>query len=384
MKSILKLIKLEFSFLKFSILIIGIILILFSGAFLSVVSVSIDIPLGMYEYMDVKNEYLVYAVNNVKLNEASNYATGSTYGGKNGITSKTTITAANGNTFNIPEISFELESFGDVYQGAIFTRNTDFLTMKSCLIEGEIPSQIGDVLISDFFASQLKISSGDIITFNNNTDCIFTISGIYDQKEYISIYKMQKKLPVMTYYLIMEEDTELDILYCEYTSSKEMADNINRLKAKGINPTILQIAAAQIETIKLAETFFIAIALVLGIMVFFVLYSLIATFYRQRKKQICRLKLIGATNGKIASIYCIIASLLVIISVLIGSLLSLAFNGYFMNLCTLIFKNTFTSHFYFTVPLYLLISMIVFIVLLYLIYQHKIAKAQLAQEVKDE
>ena len=144
---------------------------------------------------------------------------------------------------------------------------------------------------------------------------------------------------------------------------------------------------AQVENIAIAQAFFFAVTFVLGILVLFILYSLIAIFYRQRKGQICRLKLLGATSHTVAAIYCSIAVLLVAVAVILGTLFSLAFNVYFIDLCGRLFKQfsaSFVSRFRPTVPFSVLIALSAFTVLLFFRVNHKIRNAAIAQEVRHE
>lgn len=381
MRSILKLIKLEVVFLKTSIILIGLILVLFTGALLSVVSVRIDVPDGMYDTITDKSTTMFLVVKNVTLSDAEGFGGDLVYGEVKGITSEVTAVADNGAKMNF--LSSSYSSFGAFYnetRGIIVSENTDFSYFDKFFIDGNYPSAPGEMLISNYMMSQMGVDIGSEISFGENT---FSVKGVFDSSAY-DVPKEGAHLPLVSFYVVMDGNVIIEEAFVDHGDARDLRATAERLEAMGYSPEVLEAIAANISNIDLAEAFFMAMAIVLAIMVFFILYSLIATFYRQRRQQICRLKLLGATTGKIAGVYCLIAGLLIIIAVGIGSALSIAFNVYFMNLCSMLFDSTFVPHFHIAVPLVLLVAMGLFMLLLYVSYQRKIADAEIAQEVKHE
>ena len=381
MKALLKLIRLEISFLRTSIITIGLILILFTGALLSVISVRIDVPNGMYEMLD-RHTYIMYTISDVPLAEASAISDDVVYGAIEGITTGVTVQAGNGRSVNIIPTTIEpWAPFSSNTRGIILQENADFSTLQQDLVDGQFPTKAGEALISVWLKGQLKASVGDTLQFGDNS---FVVTGVAECNNYEKISE-GVRLPHVSYYLIMDGDTVLDEAFVDFANTREMRASFDKVSAEGkYSVEMLPGYTGYFDNIDLIETFFMAMTYVLSIMIFFILYSLIATFYRQRQVQICRLKLLGASNGKIAFVYCIIAIGLVLIAITVGVGLSIVFNNYFMNLCTRLFDSSFTPHFYAAVPTILLVSMLAFVTLLYGVYQHKIKNRQVAQEVKRE
>ncbi|MCH5163589.1 MAG: ABC transporter permease [Clostridiales bacterium] len=380
MKSIIKLIKLEIGFLKSSIIAIGLILTLFTSALLSVISVCIDVPLGMYNVLD-NNEYVMYTMRDISLGEAASLGSDLVYGGIVGLTTDVTVTSETGDSiYYVASEILSTHPFTTEKRGIIMRAGSDFSTLEQDLIDGRFPTEVGEVLISIWCNENSNATIGSTLMVGEMS---FTVTGIVDSSDY-ELIKEGARLPHVSFYLVMADNTVLDEAFFDFAGSQNMRKNAESLTEQGYSLEMFTSFTAFYNNIDLAETFFMAMSIVLGIMVFFILYSLMATFYRQRQVQICRLKLLGASNAKIAALYCLMAGLLVVLAVVIGSVLSIAFNLYFTNLCTSLFGGTFTSHFYLGIPALLFAAMIVFIVLLYLGYQHKIANAQIAQEVKHE
>lgn len=380
MKSIIKLIKLEVGFLRSSIIIIGLILILFTGALLSVVSVCLDVPLGMYDILD-HNEFVMFTMNDMTLGEAASLGDELVYGGVEGLTTGVTVTCETGKSvYYISTQETKANPFVTDTRGIILQAGTDFSTLEDDLLEGRFPSEAGEALISSWCVEQINATVGSTLMVGEQS---FNVTGIVDSIGY-AVIKEGARLPHVSFYLIMSDDTMLDDVFFDYENSQNMRSVAESLMAQGYSAKILPSIQVFINNIDLAETFFMAMSIVLSIMVFFILYSLMATFYRQRQVQICRLKLLGASNARIAVLYCLMAGMLVVVAVVVGVVLSMAFNLYFMNLCTTLFEASFNSHFYLGIPALLFVAMMAFIVLLYLGYQRKIANAQIAQEVKHE
>ncbi len=284
MKTIFKIIFMEIKFLISSIILIGVILILFSGAFLSVLSVRIDVPRGMYTDIDRDVPEMSCLIHNVTLGQIKEQAD-LAYGGVSGITYAVTLVGNKNKTHQIlPTESSKYTFFSNRTRGIIVGENTDFSLFENipdCL-NGKTPKTIGEVLISKNLASMLALSLNDKLKIADNE---FTIVGIYDANKYV--YEFEKlALPKLSYYLVMSDDTLLDDGYLAFDKALDLKNCMRMLEKNGYKTTVLDVIDMRFNNITLAESFFMSIAFVLAIVTFFVQYALIATFFRQRKSQI--------------------------------------------------------------------------------------------------
>lgn len=386
MKGILKIILKETAFLKNTIIMVGLILILFSGAFLSVLSVRIDVPNGMYKQIDNEDIKIGCMIKNVTIKDARNECD-LLYGGITGITTDLTLNGYQNKkqVINKTEMTYK-DFFSTRTRGIIIGENTDFQLLQEAakqdesILRGNLPKLAYEVLISNYIAQKLALNVNDNLVINNLN---FKIVGIYDSAKYFELYK-ETNLPAVSYFLVMPDDTILEEAYLNFTSSKQLQLSMKNFNRKGYNPIAVEAMTKRLEIINLARAFFMSVAIVLAIVTFFVQYSLIATFFRQRKAQICRLKLLGATDGKIARVYCFIAFMITILAVTIGAFLSLLFNKYFINLCNELFEYEFISHFRAGISLITGAILIFFTLLIYRHSVRKISKFNIIEVIKHE
>ena len=395
MKRILRLIALEASFLKRTITLIGIILIAFVAALLSVISVLIDVPDGMYSGLDEYANIFVCSVDGVSTAFSADCGGTPLYGKKIGLTEYATLTGATASlNTNPPPMSgkedekeesdsgFSLKRSGCAVNlneaEALFSLYNEALNKNVLLgsAEARWPSTAGEIVLSSDIALFLGLRVGETLTIGpdlthadpeepeapdleNLPTYAFTVVGTYDPNKIVDTIKqlpLECVLPYADFYLALDPEMTVSSLTFSFPDTKTLHDTYRRLEASGYGVELSALAERQFNNIALAAAFFGAVSGVLGAMVLFILYSLIAIFYRQRKQQICRLKLLGATSGTVAWIYCSIAVLLVVISVAIGTAFSMLFNVYFMNLCAQLFdkfSSNFVSHFRPIIPFWL-------------------------------
>ena len=128
---------------------------------------------------------------------------------------------------------------------------------------------------------------------------------------------------------------------------------------------------------------FTAVDVVLTIVIIISLYSLVSILFRQRKTQICRLKILGASDNVIAGIYCGTVIFLMLAVVLLATAIGIAFNYYFMGLCAVMLQYNFVSHFNVYAPF---VAFAVFCLVTYLIWLvvNRRTKNKLASEIRYE
>ncbi len=414
MRTVLHLIRTEAWFLRKTILVIGIILIAFVAALLSVISVFLDVPDGMYEGLNEYNDLFTLTVMN---SEEKPLAGGTPFGGRlNGISRYTILTGSASyatNPHNAPSKD-EDEEEGEKTDVAIAITLSGFAVLPSraeetfALYEDTtkdfaFPKHVGELAINKDVAKLAGVEIGDTITLSPDSffdseemDLSKVKAQTYTVVGYVNttrITTLNAKnagavyLPSCHFYFCPEEGTVYDELLYVFDNAKTLHARYLDIVRSGKEAKMATVVADQVENIAIAQAFFLAVSFVLGLMVLFILYSLIAIFFRQRKKMICRLKLLGARGRTVAGVYCLIAICLVVAAVVFGAMFSMAFNVYFINLCGQLFRTfsaNFVSHFRPIVPATVLAGLILFTILLYFHVNRKIKDATVAQEVRHE
>ncbi len=412
----LKLTRLELQFLWRTIVLIGLILTAFVSALLSVISVLLDVPEGMHAGRDEYYKVFTVSVRDFDPADASSFGGTPRYAYIDGITRYSVMTGTNGAQMHTnPPKSEEPLNPGEETEalvGLTFTGLSVFEDQAEDLFslyggalakDSRFPSAPGEIAINTTVARMVGVTKlGQTITFSPDLDYketkvdltkvkpeSFTVVGFINQNV---IHSVNNKLyggaplPACYYYVITQSDNPMSVTCLSFPGSRAQGDGYNRLARAGYEITSTS-GGSGLDNIALAQAFFAAVALVLGVMVVFVLYSLIAIFYRQRKAQICRLKLLGAKGGMVAGIYCSIAVAIVFLATAVGTAFSMLFNLYFMNLCAQLFRTfskNFVSHFRPIVPVSVFLSLSAFTLLLFFLFNRRVRNTVIAQEVRHE
>ncbi len=419
MKRVFKLLSLEIWFLKKTIIFIGIILIAFVSALLSVISVLIDVPDGIYTGLDEFAGIFRLDVTSpaqdlsleggmpafAHINGITRY---STMTGPTGTISLTSHATAPPNDAKKDEDEKTEQEAGFTFSAyACLEENVEQIFAPYCEYSEKIvaPKAQGEVFLNASLAKMVGAKAGDTVTFApdpffeddvwgldlaNVRPMSFTVVGTADTSiigTYNKLHPFESVLPSGHVFFVAPPDAQFSIEYFTFHHSKDLHNAYLSLTRNGTTAKMDSTTTSLINNIGIAQAFFGAVVLVLGLMVIFMLYALISIFYRQRRGQICRLKLLGAPPGVIAGVYCSIAIFLVFLAVLLGSGFSMAFNVYFIDLCGQLFKRfsaNFVSHFRPAVPASVLAALILFTLLLYLHFNRKVKNTAIAQEVRYE
>lgn len=408
MKKTLRFIFLEIGFLRRTIIIIGLILAVFSAAFLSVVSVMFDVQKGLCDLIDDHWAKPQCLISDVALKDTETYGGNFTYGEVVGLTTQTELTVKDVDGVFPTEQTLvygETETQANYYgfavgkdSSALFELYNSFLTAGHW-IDG--PNQI--VLSTNVYSADLNgcfsrdVTLGDTVVIDGKQ---FEVVGLYSLiKGRTSMYglftspKNNAYIRSAYFYLSVDEDQIISVAHvsCQDASQLDSVYKSFSRKKYEVNTAGISISNSNygegqvLENLDLANAFFLAVAFVLGIIIVFILYSLMSIFYRQRKSNICRMKLLGARNSLVTMTYTIIAIGLVLLAVLIGSVLSIAFNNYYINLCKEVFGyENFVSHFYPVIPISLFFALTACIFVIYGRIYRRIRNAALAQEVRNE
>ena len=414
---IFKLIWLEAKFLRRTILLIGLIMTAFVAAFLSVISVLLDVPEGMYAGLDEYLNYFTVTAQVAGTDAGTKLGGEALYGSIDGITRYTVLTGKSGASIRSHPPKQEesadpeeeaVQLVANTFSGSrIFAGTGDryFEDYASALrISGSrFPSAPGEMTINRSVAAMIGVTKlGQTVTLSADTEYketevdlteveeeTYTVVGFMDNS---AIGTMKTKnpmdyvLPNSYFYIMTENDHPMSTICFSFPDSRTQNEAYLSLVRSGVKITSRS-PERQIDNISLAQAFFAAVSLVLGVMVLFILYSLIAIFFRQRKSQICRLKLLGARGRTIAAVYCTIAIGINFIVTVIGAAFSMLFNLYFMDLCASlfdIFSNNFVSHFRPIIPVLLFVGLSAFTILLFLFDNRRIKNTVIAQEVRHE
>ncbi len=406
LRSVFKLIRLEVAFLWKTIVLIGLILITFISALLSVISVLLDVPEGMYAGLD---EYLHHFT--LKVSDARpdlDIEGESVYGFINGITRYSILKGPGGEQVISPPTAGgeedELLEITYTFTGCAIRPSLlkEFEPYKKLVGKGRLPNAPGEICINATVAKLVGASIGDTVTlrpdpqyaeeydFTGREETSFTLVGTHDNSvisRYNAIHPRDYIVPSYYFYLMMPEETTYSTLTFLMPNSRTMHQTALSLIRGGREATMDGTSERQMENVALAQAFFGAIAAVIGFMVLFILYSLIAIFFRQRRAQILRMRLLGATSFLVAAVYCTVAIFLVFLGVVLGSAFSMAFNVYFMGLCGSLFKtfsSNFISHFRPIIPFILLLVLAAFTLILFFVVNRKVRNARLSVEVRHE
>lgn len=385
MRQIFSLIRRECGFLIGSIVLIGLILTIFCGAFLSVMSVFLDVPAGIYDYFTDVMKLHAVSVPDVTFAEAEKFGGDWVYATKSGLTTNVEVTGKKTIIIDAYETKDKPYAYSSTQRTFACTPKDAYRykdAWEKHIAKGQWFENAGEIVVTTDLAKTLGgVTVGDTITLGETP---FKLVGLIQSSGAYSSSTNGKMPPLCSFWICVDENEKMDYCYLCIPDAEEMRLTRDRLVKSGIDARVAEMYDVAFGNVDLCRAFFGSIALVLGIMVLFILYSLTAIFYRQRKSQICRFRLLGAKTGTIASVYCLIIVAVAFFAVGIGTGLSVWFNSFFMSLCTKLFKQPFTAHFYIAIPLLLVLCMSVFITVIYWIYSFKIKNAHIAQEVKHE
>lgn len=410
MSRIYKIICSELKFLFRTVALIGAILLFFISALLSVISVLIDIPEGFYSGLNDLYPIKTLSISDIDTETAKGRNGTPIYGTVYGITRYSTVTAKNTVTLTPSPSASALETEPIMQQASISLSAymiseggmPYFEEYSGCVKKGEFPDEDGEMTLCSDVAAMIGASIGDEVTFAPDLSYVdpdkeldlsdvepmtFKITGIIDLGSVNSLKNSDPKnhpIPTAHMYLISDR-IDYSLLCIEYDDARTIHSEIKYFTDQG--KTVTPHDTNAYEIIDTAVAFFAAVCAVLGLMVVFIIYALIALFYRQRKGMICRLKLFGATDKQIGLVYCTITVTLIFVGMLVGSALAMAFNVYFINLCGEMFtmmSSNFVSHFRPVVQATVFAVLTLITIGLFLNFDRKIKRAPIAAEVRYE
>lgn len=106
---------------------------------------------------------------------------------------------------------------------------------------------------------------------------------------------------------------------------------------------------AMMDNLSLVNGFLIAIGLTVFTVNLLILYATFSIILRNRRSYVCRLKVMGASNATVFSVYFLIIVLLLVVICVAGFFLSKLMVSSIMDACTQAFESEFTSETSFSV-----------------------------------
>lgn len=379
MRKILYLAKKEVYLLKKSIILITVILAVFLASFMGIFSVRLNFIDGFLQTLDETN-YTFYSVayganfQDVKKICGEKLYVCEIYG----LTDSATMISSNGQVFNTYYRDSNGKSF--MFNGALVSLNnitkSKFSTADGTLISGEWLEGDGEIVLEKYVAGMLEVGLGEIITIK---DYDFTVKGIYDgdmvEPDYFFSYY---------FYISGETETQSSNVKIITSNATSAYSAYKKLAGKGYHTSACEMAYNYFSMISPVEITLNTVAAIILSVIVVIIYTLLMVFYRQRKQFICLLKILGADNFTSAGVYFVIIFGILLLSVSLGTALGLAFNAYFINLCTSIFELPFTLNFNFLVPVISLLISCLIAVAVCIVSAIKTKNATLANEIRCE
>lgn len=378
MRKILYLTKYELRQIKKSALLTAIVLSIFLAALFGVVSVQSDLMNNMCAHLDERYGSLSFSAKGAfsdvtrfgeQLLVDDHWA---------GLNIQPLVTRCG----NVYDMAYGWDDDGNFLFGrrgtTVIVNQILYNTLAFCndaLIDGKWVSSPFEICLSEELAQEVDAKLGEQITIDGLQ---FTYVGVYNEET----IRESTDWAIYGKHIISVDGSIVVNLDLTYSSSLEMFEVYRSLKREGVEVSLGWHYEGYYTDITQVRAVFTAVDVVLAIVIVIALYSLVSLLFRQRKTQICRLKILGASDRIVAFVYCGTVIILMFAVVLVATALGIAFNLYFMDLCEQLLQYTFLSHFNFFAPV---ISFGLFVAVTFALWTIVNAKtASLATEVRYE
>ena len=363
-----------------SAILTALVLAIFLGALFGVISVQTDMLDNMCAHLDKKYPGMVdiYA-NNASYNEVSDFVDDlpfddSLFGGFH----IDDITRPDG---SVMKVTWDNDDWSTSFlSGSTLYLNDAMRALLNkfddSIVEGRWMENAFEMCVSIYFYEQLNVPVGDSVTIDG---CSFTLVGVYDIEKLSDAPDALQNLHLMS----IDADTPTYMWDMHFDTAKQAFEAYRQLKRRGIETYIDWFYEGYYSDITQMRAVFTAVDAVLIVVIVIALYSLVSVLFRQRKTQICRLKILGASDRLVAGIYCGTVILLMLAVVLLGTALGVAFNYYFMDLCAEMLQYEFVSHFTVYLP-FAALAVFCVVTLVIWIAVNRRANNNLASEIRYE
>jgi len=357
MRRLFHLINNELKILRLSV-VVAISLTFFTASLFSVLNVYFNLSTNIFENLDKSGESLSFSAENTSLSkQVISNKKGLFSGQKDYVTRNAVLKSAQNKEFHTNQ---KTETDGTVhlylYSGVAYIATDKFLQtyeQYNEFIEGEFPSQVDEICLSNQISNELDVTIGDTIFIGEDD---YIISAIYDKTLLQGLSE---------YYICVDDTFVFDSVNIELETSAETYRLYNKWIAKGIDVEWAMFAEDYIDGISTTFYFLLAISLAIFIANIMIIYAMFSMIIINRKKHICRMITLGASNTTIFNMfYLLLVGILTVVNVVAYGLSNL-FGEEIVNTCSSMFKMEFsvTKH-----PLVLLIYTVINMILLVLMY----------------
>lgn len=355
MKKVIYLTKYELKQLKKTIFISAIILTIFLAALFGVISAQRDLMRNFCDYIDSQQQLFELQLCNYNTDsiyptfgDVADYGKYFVHGFAGEWT--TTLYCSSGKSADMLYVE-QKEIADGVFMQSSYSFSAKVLCLsnglnaffdryKNRLAEGRWVNAPFEICLSRFVATMLDARIGDTVAVS---DYQLTVVGIYNWEDNSDLSEgVFGELPA--YVASVDDSVLFERVYVSgFTSASSLFDAYRKLQRKGFD--MYADYDYLYENINVVQAIFTAVDIVFGIVTILVLYSLVSMLFRQRKTQICRLKILGASNKLVAGVYCGIVVTLLLAVVLFATAIGVGFNYYFMDLCEALFEFPFHTRF---------------------------------------
>ncbi len=377
MKRFLRLIYNELKVLRISVVVAAITLTFFTASLFSVLNVYFNLSANIFENLDKSGNSLSISAENISIAEQNlNNVNGNFWGHKNSLTRDAVLTNAQNKEFHTEQ---RTETDGDVqlfsYSGVAYIATDKYMQtyeQYNDYIKGTFPRHANEICLCNYIATELEVTIGDTVRIGTDD---FIISAIYDET-------LIQGLP--NYFICVDDDFWFDDVNIELATSEDTFRLYNKWLSKGIDVQIPAFYDVYIDGISATNGFLLAISLAIFIANIIIIYAMFSMIVINRKKHICRMLTLGASNATIFEVFYLLLFGIVTVVNAIAYGLSNIFGKEIIGMCSTLFEMQFTVA---RQPLILLVYTVINMVLLLLMYLlqiKNISKQTVLDSIKGE
>lgn len=345
MKRTLKLTLNEIKRLKWTVLVTALALVLFTASLFSVIFVYNDLSVNVFNYFDSTDEPLSFYATSASASMITpKYQDGLIDGTIEGLTRNATLTA-NGNS-----MPTEYEETDENGVTSVFWKNARavcvterYLTAYEKIFDlVPLPRKANQIMLNGDSAKQLQAGVGDTVLI---ADKQFTVCGVLDER----YEELDSTLGSYDFVLSVDGETVFDEAKVVLSKSEQLYSAYLTLQKNGVQVELSSYSKAMMDNLSLVNGFLIAIGLTVFTVNLLILYATFSIILRNRRSYVCRLKVMGASNATVFSVYFLIIVLLLVVICVAGFFLSKLMVSSIMDACTQAFESEFTSETSFSV-----------------------------------
>ena len=187
------------------------------------------------------------------------------------------------------------------------------------------------IFVSQSIADELSVTVGTDVLFEyslstGRTSRMMTVEGIYNENG--DVYS--DFIIPFTFILELQDELLDEIsVYMELETPSDVLDVYTKLTRMGLKSYSMYVSVEEIILINSMRYVLVGISVLVLVLTFVVLNNTLTITINSRKKYMAKLKLLGATTSRVASVYYSVLIFSFLIAFLLGILLSNFFCNYF-------------------------------------------------------